>query len=87
MEWLWILAGSGWLLALAALGTTRRLSRRLAQLSEQYWELKYEHGELKSRVKAIAPTPEEQEASRPPVQQTFVPLASVKSARGQATSS
>lgn len=78
MEWLWLLAGSGWLLALAALATARRLSRRLAQLSEQYWELKYEHGELKARVKAIAPTPEEQAASRPAVQQTFVPLTSIK---------
>ena len=78
MEWLWLLAGSGWLLALAARATARRLSRRLAQLSEQYWELKYEHGELKARVRALAPTPEEQEASRPTVQQTFVPLTSIK---------
>ena len=50
----------------------------LAQLSEQYWELKYEHGELKARVKALAPTPEEQAAAQPPVQQTFVPLTSIK---------
>ena len=78
MEWLWLLAGTGWLLALAALATTRRVSRRLAQLSEQYWQLKYEHGELKARVRAIAPTPEEIEAARPPVQQTFVPLTSIK---------
>ena len=78
MEWLWLLAGTGWLLALAALATARRVSRRLAQLSEQYWQLKYEHGELKARVRAIAPTAEEVEASRPSVQQTFVPLTSVK---------
>lgn len=78
MEWLWLVAGSGWLLALVALATTRRASRRLAQLTEQYWELKYEHGELKARVKAIAPTPEEVAASQPPVQQTFIPLASMK---------
>ena len=78
MEWLWVVAGSGWLLALAALSTARRVSRRLAQLSEQYWELKYEHGELKARLKAIAPTAEEAAASQPPVQQTFVPLSSVK---------
>lgn len=78
MEWLWLLAGTGWLLAFAALATARRVSRRLAQLSEQYWQLKYDHGELKARVRAIAPTPEEVEASRPSVQQTFVPLASVK---------
>ncbi len=78
MEWLWLLAGTGWLLALVALATARRLSRRLAQLSEQYWELKYDHGELKARVKALAPLPEETEASRPRVQESFVPLASVK---------
>ena len=78
MEWLWLVAGTGWLLALAALTTARRMSRRLAQLSEQYWELKYEHGELKTRVRTLAPTPEELAASAPPVQQTFVPLTSLK---------
>jgi hypothetical protein len=78
MEWLWIVAGSGWLLALAALAAARRASRRLAQLSEQYWELKYEHGELKARVRAIAPTPEEVDAARPAVQQTFVPLTELR---------
>lgn len=78
MEWLWLVAGSGWLLALAALASARRVSRRLAQLTEQYWELKYEHGELKARVKAIAPTSEEVAAAQPPVQQTFIPLSSIK---------
>jgi hypothetical protein len=47
-------------------------------LSEQYWELKYDHGELKARVRALAPTPEEADADHPPVQQTFVPLTSLK---------
>ena len=78
MEWLWVTTLTGWLVALAALIAARRLSRRLAQLSEQYWELKYDHGELKTRVRAIAPTPEEQAAAQPPVQQSFVPLTSLK---------
>ncbi len=78
MEWLWLVAGSGWLLALAALGTARRLSRRLAQLNELYWELKYDHGELKARVKALAPTPEDRTAAAPPAGQSFVPLSSLK---------
>lgn len=78
MEWLWLLAGSGWLLAAVALVTARRLSRRVNVLTEQYWELKYEHGELKARVKGIAPTPEEVEAAQPPVRETFVPLTSIK---------
>jgi hypothetical protein len=78
MQWLWLVAGTGWIVALAALVAARRLSRRVAQLSEQYWELKYDHGELKARVRALAPTPEERAAAMPPVQQTFVPLASIK---------
>jgi hypothetical protein len=78
MEWLWVVTGTGWLLALMALATARRAARRLAQLTEQYWELKYEHGELKARVRAMAPTPEEIEAGKPTVQQTFVPLANIK---------
>jgi hypothetical protein len=78
MDWLWVLAGASGLVALAALASTRRLSRRLAHLSEQYWALKYEHGELKARLKALAPTPEELAAAQPPVQQTFVPLTSIK---------
>jgi hypothetical protein len=78
MEWLWVLAGASSLVAVAALASTRRLSRRIAHLSEQYWALKYEHGELKARVKALAPTPEELAAAQPPVQQTFVPLTSIK---------
>jgi len=78
MDWLWVVAVTGWLLAAAALATARRLSRRLAHLTEQYWELKYQHGELKERVKAIAPTPEDIAAAQPAVQQTFVPLSSIK---------
>ena len=78
MEWPWILSGVSFLIALAALATARRLSRRLGQLTEQYWELKYDQGELKTRLKAIAPTPEERAAAPPPVQQSFVPLTSIK---------
>jgi hypothetical protein len=78
MDWLWVIAGSGWLLAVAALATARRVGRKLTQITEQYWELKYEHGELKARVRALAPTPEEAEAARPAPQQTFVPLSSIK---------
>jgi hypothetical protein len=46
-----------------------------------FWELKYDHGELKARVKALAPTPEEQAAAATPVQQSFVPLSSLKRER------
>jgi hypothetical protein len=78
MDWLWVVAGSGWLLALLAYAVARRTARRLDQLTQQYWELKYEHGELKARVRAIAPTAEEIAASQPAPPQAFVPLSSVK---------
>jgi hypothetical protein len=78
MNWLWLVTGASLLLALLAIAMTRGLSRRLAQLSEQYWELKFDHGELKARVKALAPTAEEQAATQPLVKETFVPLAGLK---------
>lgn len=78
MDWLWVATVSGWLVAAAAIVMVRRVTRRLDQLTDQYWELKYDHGELKSRVKALAPTPEEIAAAAPPVPQAFVPLSSIK---------
>jgi hypothetical protein len=78
MAWLWVATGASCLIAVAALVSARSLSHRLRRLSEQYWELKFEHGELKARVKALAPTAEEKAAAQPVVQQTFVPLAGLK---------
>lgn len=83
MQWLWMVAVTGWILAVAALAVSRRLSRRLSHLTEQYWELKYEHGELKARVRALAPTPEEQVAAAPAVQQTFVSLDALRGSKRQ----
>ena len=79
MAWLWVVAGSGWLVALAALVTARRVSRRLGHLSEQYWALKFEHGELKAKVTPPAP-------GAPPPQQTFVPLTRLRQGSGAAGS-
>jgi hypothetical protein len=78
MNWLWLVTGASLLLALVAVAMARGLSRRLAQLSEQYWELKFDHGELKARIKALAPTAEEQATAQPVVKETFVPLAGLK---------
>jgi len=74
---LWILAGTGWALALVAIVLARRLASRVADLTAMHWELKYAHSELKARVVAIAPRPEE--APPPPAPATqFVPLSQVK---------
>ncbi|HEX4914898.1 MAG TPA: hypothetical protein VFV51_13115 [Vicinamibacterales bacterium] len=64
---LWLLALSALLTALMSFAYARRLARRLAILEEQYWALKFEHGELKAKVDPPAPP-----AARP--QETFVPL-------------
>jgi hypothetical protein len=64
-----VLATVALVVALAALVQARRSARQLARLTEMYWQLKYDHGELKA---ALAPPPES-----PPVS-GFVPLGSVK---------
>lgn len=74
---LWILAGSGWLAAVVALVAARRLSRRLHDLTTMYWELRYDHLELKARVGAIAPPPTDAPAASG-VPAHFVPLSQVR---------
>ena len=59
------------LVATVAYVIARRNSRQVKQLSEMYWQLKYEHGELKAQV---SPPP----AEAAPPQQTFVPLSDLK---------
>jgi hypothetical protein len=66
-----VLALAALVVALAALASARRLARRVTQLTEMYWQLKYDHGELKA---AVAPPAEPPPAPSP----TFVPLGAVK---------
>ena len=60
--------------ALVALALVRRQGRRIAELTDMYWQLRYDHGELKSTVTPPAPDP-------PAPPSSFVPLASVKRSR------
>jgi hypothetical protein len=66
-----IVAVAALLVAVAALAQSRRTARKLAMLEEQYWALKFEHGELKAKVSPPSP-------NTPPPQQTFVPLTQLK---------
>jgi hypothetical protein len=68
---IWLLALSALLIAIVAFAHSRRMARKLAILEEQYWQLKFEHGELKAKVDPPAP-------SAPQPQQTFVPLTQLK---------
>ena len=71
MTALWIVALLALGVALAALVHARRTAHQLAQITEMYWQLKFDHGELKAKVTPPAPT-------QPEPQQTFVPLSSIK---------
>jgi hypothetical protein len=68
---LWLFAALSLLVAMAALLHSRRTARQLAEVTQMYWALKFDHGELKARV-----DPPEPRAAAP--QQTFVPLSSIK---------
>ena len=59
------------IVAVAAYAQSRRTARQLAQITEMYWQLKFDHGELKAKVDPAAPVP-----AKP--QETFVPLTQLK---------
>lgn len=71
MTALWVVTLAALAVATAAWVHARRTARRLAQITEMYWQLKFDHGELKSKLDPAAPVP-------PAPQQTFVPLSSIK---------
>ena len=81
MLWFSILSALAiaWLLALVALASSRRASRRLDQLQQSYWDLRYEHGRLKAQVQRLDPeTATESEPEAAPATTTFIPLSSLK---------
>jgi hypothetical protein len=76
MEWLWAVSIGALGLAAASWVVARRAARRAAQLSDMYWQLRYDHGELKTRVDALAPAPGTPPRTAPGTQ--FVALTDVK---------
>ena len=84
MTLLWIVAGASLVAAVAAWSKARRTARRLEQISQMYWELKYQHGELRVQVQRLTTTRSDTTSPAPapagPGQpaDSFVPLASLK---------
>jgi len=85
MTLLWLLVGASLVVALAAWSRARRTARRLAQITEMYWELKYQQGELRVRMQRLtgevpAPPPQAPAPAPAPAPpgEAFVPLASLK---------
>jgi hypothetical protein len=76
----WIVAGVACLLALAALGMTRRLSRRLETLTQSYWELRYDYTRLRSQLARIDPEQAEPapQPQAPSPSVSFVPLSTIR---------
>ncbi len=77
---LWVVAGTSLLLALLAWNRARRLGRRLEQLTQMYWELKYQHGELRVQVQRLSGEGPASDTGvpPPPPADSFIPLASLK---------
>ena len=83
----WLLASAAALLALAAFIRARRVSKRLERLTQSYWELRYEHSQLRARLERLAPeaspaplTPPTSSpgGGLPAAAAAFVPLSSLK---------
>ena len=76
----WAVVAAALAVAVAAWVLARRNARRLAQLSQMYWELKYQHGELRAQVQQLTgQTPHPAPMPEPPVQaDAFIPLASLR---------
>ncbi len=78
---LWVVAGLLLLVAVVALGSARRLSRRIDALNQSYWELRYDYTRLRSQISRLDPGQTEESAEVPPpaaASVSFVPLSSMK---------
>ena len=79
LTFLWLLTGAALVLAGVALLVARRQSKRVERLTESYWELRYEHGQLRARVNRLDPEQQQAPAAAPePPATNFIPLSSLK---------
>jgi hypothetical protein len=84
MTGLWVVTGAALLVAVVSWLTARRAARRAAQLSEMYWELKYQHAELRNAVlgSGTRKEPEADSGATPPSPRppsdSFIPLKSLR---------
>jgi len=76
MSGAWGVAAVAAVVAVASWVVARRAARQLRDLTAMYWQLKFEHGELKARVDRAMPDPTAPPKTPPGTQ--FVPLTSVK---------
>lgn len=84
MTFHWIVTTVALVVAVIAWRRARHTARRLEQLTQMYWELKFQHGELRVQVERLAgggsrvpPAPDIAAAPGAPGE-SFVPLTSLK---------
>ncbi len=81
MTFLWFVTIVSLVAALLAWRLARRTAKRLEQISQMYWELKYQHGELRAKMQHIAggggPVPSVT-PPEPPAADAFIPLTSLR---------
>jgi hypothetical protein len=77
---LWLITGAALVVALVAWSRARRTAKRLEQLSQMYWELKYQHGELRVQLQRATGELPPPGATAPAASasDSFIPLASLK---------
>lgn len=78
---LWSTVGASLVVALVAWRQARRTAKRLTQLTEMHWELRYQHGELRMRLQRLTgegPLPSPETPAAGPTGESFVPLSSLK---------
>jgi hypothetical protein len=74
----WFLLGAVLILTALAFERVRRLTKRLERLTESYWDLRYELGQLQSRVNRLEPEQPNAPAPPPPGTSAFIPVSSLK---------
>jgi hypothetical protein len=77
----WFVTCASLLIALIAFSQARRTAKRLEQLSQNYWELKYLNGELRAKLQQLTGESVPQPTTTPAAAQgrdSFVPLSSLK---------
>lgn len=78
MTLLWFVTGAALALALVAWRRARAAARRLDQLTQMYWELKYQHGELRVKLQRLTGEPSPAVDVEPQPPDGFIPLSSLK---------
>jgi len=76
----WLLTGAALLAAVGAFLRARRSAKRLERLTESYWDLRYECGQLRARVARLEPGSDAADPEPAPQAKaaSFVPLSSLK---------